>query len=197
MKKYLALLIVSFIALASMNGCKKDRDEIFFPVSKVSVQLNGKTYKAEVRQVPILSKKVPFDCEVLYWDVDSVSFEFVPGTWKVGTGEEKVQIKMDVRIATTGEFESDKWYPLLYRRYSRKVFNFVDLVDGDVHYRILDGMMKITGVEPMENRKSFKYSGEFWFDAVNENDSEDVMTARNGEFSIQASVNDKRTNSID
>lgn len=53
-------------------------------------------------------------------------------------------------------------------------------IGGDI-YSILDGSLKITKIED-GRRKMKKYSGEFWFNAVNDNDPDDILIAKKGWF---------------
>lgn len=186
MKKYLALLIVSFIVLTSMSDCKKDIDDELLTLSTVSVQLDGKTYKSSGRYIPGLSRKAPFSSEIRHWDVDSIAFEFEPHTWTIDN--EEVKFKIVLHICSVREFEFNKWYPLNDGCNA----NYVKWVDGKTYYNMADGMLRLTGAEELENNSIPRYSGEFWFDAVNENDLEDVITARNGEFRIQPLERDYR-----
>lgn len=189
MKKYLALLIMSCVVFTSMSDCCKKLEDDLFPISTVSVELDGKTYKSEARDVPF-TRYGPFESQIRRWAVDSVSFDFTTYAWTLKKYE--VKFKMKLGIHTAGEIELDKWYPL--KNYSGE--NYVDWTDGD-SYDIIDGMMRFTDAEAVENSYIPRYGGEFWFDAVNEKDPGKMLTARNGEFNIQPSVDNQRTDRSD
>ena len=76
-----------------------------------------------------------------------------------------------------GELSFGKWYEL-------------DLDDSffrgeyGKRYKITGGMMRITEkrTEPKNNVDVDYYYGEFWFNAVNKEDENDVIVAKNGRF---------------
>lgn len=190
MKKYLALLIMSFIMLTSMSNCKKDDGSLLGPTQKVSVKINGKKY--EVKAVkPFFVRNPSFFCLVVLWNhpgKDSVSFEFNSSLWYIEENPDKNVVEYDLKISTENEFEIGEWYPIKsgYARWTSK---------GD-KYNVVDGMIRLSEIEghgkTIPPYACYRYRGEFWFDAINRNNPEDVMTARNGEFSLLAKIRDDR-----
>ena len=180
MKKLLALFVTSLILLTSMSDCKKNIDlNLVGGVEDIliSVDINGLPY--ETTELKINPMYLPTDYKLKYIKytetADSVGYELCDDPDYCGKEDAKdaLDLYFSIRISLRGQLSFGEWYEL-------DLNNSTFLVHRDVGksmYKITKGMMKITDPET-----EFGYYGEFWFNAVNKEDENDVIVAKNGRF---------------
>ena len=160
-----------------MSDCEKwyeNNDESIY------VDVNGKTLGYTMPHSIILGGGYVF-AWVRHWDEDSLAFWINASPVTIFENKYKDAIDYNVCIHTKGDIELNKWYPLFRRERKDTDCNYaLWYIGGDI-YSILDGSLKITKIED-GRREMKKYSGEFWFNAVNDNDPDDILIAKKGWF---------------
>lgn len=177
MKRFIPLLFTCLIVLTSMSDCEKwyENNE-----ESIYVDVNGKTLGYTMPHSFILGGGYVF-ASVRHWDEDSLAFWINASPVTIFENKYKDAIDYNVCIHTKGDIELNKWYPLFRRERKDTDCNYaLWYIGGDI-YSILDGSLKITKIED-GRREMKKYSGEFWFNAVNDNDPDDILIAKKGWF---------------
>lgn len=180
MKKLLALFVTSLIVLTSMSDCKKNIDRCLTGDVEdilISVDINGLPYETTKFEISSMFLPTYYKLKYIKYNeaADSVGYELCDDPDYCGEEDAKdaLDLYFSIRISLRGQLSFGEWYEL-------DLNNSTFLVHRDVgksKYKITKGMMKITDPET-----EFGYYGEFWFNAVNEEDENDVIVAKNGRF---------------
>ena len=177
MKKLLALFVTSLILLTSMSDCKKNIDRCLTGDVEdilISVDINGLPYETTEFEISSMFLPTYYKLKYIKYNeaADSVGYELCDDPDYCGE-EDALDLYFSIRISLRGQLSFGEWYEL-------DLNNSTFLVHRDVgksKYKITKGMMKITDPET-----EFGYYGEFWFNAVNKEDENDVIVAKNGRF---------------
>ena len=184
MKKLLALFVTSLILLTSMSDCKKDIDSVLKGTEEdilISVDVNGRPHETTKFIINGLFLKTHYKLLYRKYDdvADSVGYELFDTPKYCGKEEwdDSFPVSFSIIINLRGELLFGKWYEL-------DLDNSFFGGEYGKRYEITDGKMRITEkrTEPKNNVDVDYYYGEFWFNAVNEEDENDVIVAKNGRF---------------
>lgn len=182
MKKLLALLVTSLIVLTSMSDCKKDIDSVLKGTEEdilISVDVNGRPHETTKFIINGLFLKTHYKLLYRKYDdvADSVGYELFDTPKYCGKEEwdDSFPVSFSIIINLRGELSFGKWYEL-------DLDNSFFGGEYGKRYEITDGKMRITEKRTEAKTNIDYYYGEFWFNAVNEEDENDVIVAKNGRF---------------
>ena len=182
MKKLLALFVTSLIVLTSMSDCKKDIDSVLKGTEEdilISVDVNGRPHETTKFIINGLFLKTHYKLLYREYDdvADSVGYELFDTPKYCGKEEwdDSFPVSFSIIINLRGELSFGKWYEL-------DLDNSFFGGEYGKRYEITDGKMRITEKRTEPKTNIDYYYGEFWFNAVNEEDENDVIVAKNGRF---------------
>lgn len=182
MKKLLALFVTSLIVLTSMSDCKKDIDSVLKCTEEdilISVDVNGRPHETTKFIINGLFLRTHYKLLYIKYDetADSVGYELFDTPKYCGEEEwdDSFPVSFRIRMNLRGELSFGKWHELdPYYSYFRGEYG--------KRYKITGGKMRITEKRTEPKTNVDYYYGEFWFNAVNEEDENDVIVAKNGRF---------------
>ena len=182
MKKLLALFVTSLIVLTSMSDCKKDIDSVLKGTDEdilISVDVNGRPHETTKFRKKGLFLKTDYKLLYIEYDetADSVGYELFDTPKYCGKEEwdDSFPVSFRIRMNLRGDLSFGKWYELdQYYSFFRGEYS--------KRYKITGGKMRITEKRTEPKTNVDYYYGEFWFNAVNEEDENDVIVAKNGRF---------------